>query len=220
VLAAIGGHVAFGQYDWFHRYEVYISALAAVTLLWLMAELKPRLDPRVSTGLKMPLLLLLAFASWPYVSASWVTPAASRNIYEQQYQMGRFAREFYRRPLAVNDLGLAAYGNPNYVLDLWGLGSEQVRKAKLAGHYGPAVMADLAAEHGVGLAMIYDRWFPRGVPADWTKVAVLHSPFVTVAVGDVAFYRTPAADPAEVNRALAAFAPTLPPNVSLEILAP
>ncbi|MGJ4892113.1 hypothetical protein ACQR1Y_28240 [Bradyrhizobium sp. HKCCYLRH3099] len=220
VLAAIGGHVAFGQYDWFHRYEVYVIALGAVTWLWLIAQLKPQLDARVAHALKVPLLLLLGYASWPYASAAWVSPMASRNISQQQYQMGRFVHEFYPHPVAVNDLGLVAYRNPNYVLDLWGLGSEPVRKAKLAGRYGPDEMAALAAERGVGLVMIYDRWFTRGVPASWTKVAVLHSPFVTVAVGDVSFYRTPAADAAEVNRALAAFAPTLPPDVSLEILAP
>ncbi|MGJ4926724.1 hypothetical protein ACQR1I_01865 [Bradyrhizobium sp. HKCCYLS2038] len=219
VLAAIGGHVAFGQYDWFHRYEVYVIALAAVTWLWLLGRLKPLLDRRMSVALNVPMLLLLGFAAWPYMDAAWVTPTASRNIYEQQYQMGRFVRELYRRPVAVNDLGLVAYRNPNYVLDLWGLGSEQVRKARLAGQYGPAEMADLAAVRDVGLAMIYDRWFPRGVPATWTKVAVLHSPFVTVAVGDVAFYRTAAADAADLSRALDAFAADLPANVSLERLA-
>ncbi|MDU1668451.1 MAG: hypothetical protein E6833_19815, partial [Bradyrhizobium sp.] len=210
--------VAFGQYDWFHRYEVYVIALAAVAWLWLVARLRPHLDARVATALNAPLLMLLGFAAWPYVAAALATPLASRNIYQQQYQMGRFAREFYRHPVAVNDLGLVAYRNPNYVLDLWGLGSEPVRKAKLAGHYGPAEMAALAAQHAVGMAMIYDRWFPQGVPASWTKVAVLHTPFVTVAAGDVAFYRTPDADPAEVTRALKAFAPTLPPNVALDIL--
>lgn len=218
VLAAVGGHVAFGQYDWFHRYEVYVIALAAVAWLWLVARLRPHLDARVATALNAPLLMLLGFAAWPYVAAALATPLASRNIYQQQYQMGRFAREFYRHPVAVNDLGLVAYRNPNYVLDLWGLGSEPVRKAKLAGHYGPAEMAALAAQHAVDMAMIYDRWFPQGVPASWTKVAVLHTPFVTVAAGDVAFYRTPDADPAEVTRALEAFAPTLPPNVALDIL--
>ena len=90
----------------------------------------------------------------PYVAAALVTPFAARNIYEQQYQMGRFAREIYNRPVAVNDLGLVAYKNTNFVLDLWGLGSEEVRKAKLSGHYGPEQMTALADHHHTGVAMI------------------------------------------------------------------
>jgi hypothetical protein len=79
-------------------------------------------------------------------------------------------------------------------------------------------MAALAASYDVGLVMIYDSWFPQGLPMDWTKVAVLHTNLVTAAGSDVAFYRTPAVDAADVTRALEAFAPTLPARDSLEIL--
>jgi hypothetical protein len=219
VLAAISAHLAFGQYDWFHRYEVYIIALASSALLWSVAQVKLRLDVRAWAVTRVALVLLLGFVGMPYVSAALVTPFAARNIYEQQYQMGRFVREFYRHPVAVNDLGLVAYENPNFVLDLWGLGSEPVRKAKLAGQYGPAQMGVLASEHRVGLVMIYDTWFGDGVPSNWTKVAILHTTLVTAAAADVAFYRTPTADATELTQALTAFAKTLPPRDSLEILA-
>jgi hypothetical protein len=218
VMAAIGGHLAFGQYDWFYRYEVYIIALAATALLWSVAQLKPTLDIRAWAVTRVALVLLLAFVVTPYVSAALITPFAARNIYEQQYQMGRFVREFYPHPAAVNDLGLVAYKNRNFVLDLWGLGSEPVRKAKQAGQYGPAQMAALAFEHRVGLVMIYDSWFRDGVPWSWTKVAVLHTNLVTAAGADVSFYRTPTADAAELAQALQAFAATLPPRDRLEIL--
>jgi hypothetical protein len=219
VEAAIGGHLAFGQYNWFHRYEVYVMALAVLTLLWIAAQVRPQLGARAWSTIKVALLLLMVLVGQPYLSAALVSPFGARNIYEQQYQMGRFAREFYPRPVAVNDLGLVAYKNPNFVLDLWGLGSEEVRKAKLAGEYGPARMAELTTAYDVGLVMIYDSWFPQGLPASWIKVAVLHTNLVTAAGADVAFYRTPSADAADVMRALEAFAPTLPTRDSLEILA-
>jgi hypothetical protein len=217
--AAVAGHLAFGQYNWFHRYEVYVTALAVLTLLWIAAEVRPQLGARAWGAIKVVLVLLMALVAQPYLSAALITPFGARNIYEQQYQMGRFAREFYPHPVAVNDLGLVAYRNPNFVLDLWGLGSEQVRRAKLAGTYGPERMAELASSYGVAVVMIYDNWFPQGVPASWTKVAVLHSNLVTAAGADVAFYRTPAADTAEVTQALEAFATTLPARDSLEIVA-
>ncbi|WP_407157763.1 hypothetical protein [Bradyrhizobium sp. STM 3557] len=219
VEAAIGGHLAFGQYNWFHRYEVYVTALAALTLLWIATEVRPQLGARAWGMTKIALILLMALVAQPYLSAALITPFGARNIYEQQYQMGRFAREFCPHPVAVNDLGLVAYRNPNFVLDLWGLGSEQVRKAKLAGQYGPERMGELASAYDVGVAMIYDNWFPQGVPATWTKVAVLHTNLVTAAGADVAFYRTPSADAAEVTRVLEAFAKALPPRDRLEMLA-
>jgi hypothetical protein len=216
--AAIGGHLAFGQYNWFHRYEVYVITLAVLTLLWIAAEVRPQLGARAWGAIKVALILLMALVAQPYLSAALITPFGARNIYEQQYQMGRFAREFYAHPVAVYDLGLVAYRNPNFVLDLWGLGSEQVRKAKLAGQYSYERMAELAAAYDVGVVMIYDNWFPQGVPPSWTKVAVLHTNLVTAAGADVTFYRTPSADAADVTRALEAFATALPARVNLEIL--
>lgn len=218
VEAAIGGHLAFGQYNWFHRYEVYVVALAVLALLWIAAEARPQVAARGWSMIKVALVLLMALVAQPYLSAALVSPFGARNISEQQYQMGRFAQDFYPHPVAVNDLGLVAYGNPNFVLDLWGLGSEEVRKAKLAGEYGPERMAQLAADHKVGVVMIYDNWFAQGVPSNWRKVAVLHTNLVTAAGADVAFYRTPSADAVEVTHALEAFAPTLPARDRLEIL--
>jgi hypothetical protein len=95
-----------------------------------------------------------------------------------------------------------------------------VRRAKMADRYGPEEMAALANEHDVGLVMIYDTWFPQGVPATWTKIAVLHTNPVTAAAGDVAFYRTPAANTEEVDRALASFQSILPVRDTLEIVKP
>jgi hypothetical protein len=219
-LAAAVAHIAFGQYDWFHRYEVYIIALASLALFYVVAHLKPTLSVPQWTAAKVGVVCLIGFAGTPYMAAVLETPFASRGIYEQQYQMSVFTRQLYNRPVAVNDLGLVAYKNSNFALDLWGLGSESVRRAKMADRYGPEEMAALANEHDVGLVMIYDTWFPQGVPATWTKIAVLHTNPVTAAAGDVAFYRTPAANTEEVDRALASFQSILPVRDTLEIVKP
>lgn len=219
-LTAIAAHLAFGEYDWFHRYEVYIIALATLALLYVTAQAKPHLNTARWITLQISVVLLIAFASTPYISAALQTPLAARNIYDQQYQMSLFAQQLYKHPVAVNDLGLVAYKNPNFVLDLWGLGSEKVRKAKLAGTYGPEKMAAFADEYHVGLVMIYRDWFPKGIPASWKAVAILHTDRVTAAVGDVSFYRTPAADAGEVAKALDAFKTILPSRDRLEIVVP
>ena len=219
VLAAIGAHLVFGQYGWFNRYEVYIMSLAVAALLWGVAQVRPCLSVLQWSLTKVGLVFGLGVAAMPYVMTALVTPLAASDIYEQQYQMARFAQSFYKRAVAVNDLGLVAYGNNNYALDLWGLGSEQVRKARISGQYGPAEMEALASDHGVGLVMIYDAWFPKGVPSSWTKVAVLRTTTVTLSQRDVAIYRTPLADAAEVTSALEAFKATIPPRDRLDIIA-
>ncbi|WP_229183636.1 hypothetical protein [Bradyrhizobium oropedii] len=219
VLVAIGAHLAFGQYGWFYRYEVYIVALAVLALLYAVARARTLLSVPQWTAATLASVGLAGLASVGYVSAALETPLASRGIYEQHYQLRRFAQQLYDRPVAVNDLGLVAWRNPNFVLDLWGLGSERVRKAKLAGHYGPDEMAVLADQYHVGVAMIYDSWFPKGVPASWKKVAILHTIPVTGEQGDVDFYITPAAEREVVDSALKVFASTLPARDRLEILA-
>ena len=219
VLAAVGAHLAFGQYDWFHRYEVYIIALVTLALLYATAHLKPLLGVPEWTAAKLGIVWLIGFGTAPYIIAAVKTPAASRGIYDQQYQMSVFARQLYDRPVAVNDLGLVAYKNPNFVLDLWGLGSEKVRKAKLAGQYGPKEMAVLAEDYHVGLIMIYDSWFPQGVPESWKKIAVLHTTTVSGAGDEVTFYRTPAAESEKVAQALKNFESILPPRDKLEMVA-
>jgi hypothetical protein len=218
VLAAIFAHLGFGQYDSFHRYEVYICALASVTLIWIVAQLLPRLPVGNRSFTAVITGVTIGFVSLPYLTAALQTPFASRGIYEQQHQLGRFAREFFPRPVAVNDLGLVSWRNSNFVLDLWGLGSETVRKAKQSGTYGPAQIASLAESRGIEIAMVYDRWFQSGMPAGWTKVAVLHTTAVTAAFGDVAFYRTANTDRSALAKALDVFEAQLPPRVTLERL--
>ncbi|WP_298276911.1 hypothetical protein [uncultured Bradyrhizobium sp.] len=217
VLAAIGAHLAFGQYGWFYRYEVYVMALAVLALLYAVAHARTRLSAPQWTAATLVSVALAGFVSVGYVSAALETPFAARGIYEQHYQLSRFAQQLYKGPVAVNDLGLVAWKDPDFVLDLWGLGSERVRKAKLADRYGPGEMAALADEYHVGVAMIYDSWFPKGVPAAWKKVATLHTIPVTGEQGDVVFYITPAADPKVVASALKAFGPTLPARDRLEM---
>ncbi len=59
-------------------------------------------------------------------------------------------------------------------------------QAVFADRYGPGEMAALADEYHVGVAMIYDSWFPpKGVLAAWKKVATLHTIPVTGEQGDV-----------------------------------
>jgi hypothetical protein len=110
------------------------------------------------------------------------TAISANNIFEQQYQMHRFVQDYYREPVAINDLGWVAYENPQYVLDLWGLASLEALQARMTAT-NPAWMDELARKHNVKLAIIYDSWFRKKPPA-WKAVAVMELSKTCITPGD------------------------------------
>ncbi|MDW8002925.1 MAG: hypothetical protein RMJ39_09770, partial [Deltaproteobacteria bacterium] len=150
----------------------------------------------------------------PYIKGLFTVPIASNNIYEQQYQMHRFVVEYYKKPVAVNDLGYVSYKNPYYVLDLAGLGSKKAfyyRKKELHSEWLEIIIKD----YNVGLAMIYDVWF-KEIPMNWIKIGTLtlsrHK--ITPACREVSFYATNLNEYYEINEKLKSFITTLPRGVT------
>jgi len=148
-----------------------------------------------------------------YVRGLKSLPVASNNIYEQQYQMHRFAVYYYGKPVAVNDLGYVAYKNNNYVLDVRGLGSLDAFRCS---RKGPSKewMNKLAGSHGVELVMIYSKWF-KDLPDTWIKIGDLRlgKPKITPAENSVAFYALNDQAYKEAVAKLRSFVKTLPSGV-------
>ena len=223
-------HLCAGAYGWVGRYEIYALAVGLFSsaylyrdlyrdaILALCTESASRAERQKGALLLIGYVIVLGWMGWRYLTVTLQTPGGSLNIYEQQYQMGEFAREIYARPVAVNDLGLVTFRNRHYVLDLYGLGSETARRARIAhGPHDVAWMQSLAADHDVGLAMIYDAWFPS-IPTSWVLVARLHlgSPRITAASSTVSIYRLPDGDASMIKHALDQFGASLPEGVRLE----
>lgn len=222
------GHAIGGGFFWLDRYDVYALAAGMAGLLYIYRQELSWAFNGLTHPHRQPLRFAIAgiacfCLAWSITKAGMfhimttrTVGLAARNIYEQQGQMSRFAREFYRAPVAVNDLGYVAWRNPNYVLDLVGLGSEEVR-------HDPArwvidMHAGLLRKHNVGLAMIYDYLLPAKKAVDWIPVAYLRlgSRRVAPASDTVTFYRTALGDAERINSALREFQKTLPPGVQLE----
>lgn len=212
-LAVLTGlsHVCFGRYGWFSRYEIY-----AYTAVIIPGFLLVRVSSVHAVVAGASLIGLLPVA-WPYAATTWMTPLASRNIYQQQYQMHRFVADYWKRPVAVNDLGLVSYHNPGFVLDLWGLGSEEIRRMKLAGTLDARAIDALLSRRQVSLMMAYEDWFAGLIPAGWQKVAVLETSRITAASGKVAFYVGEDVDRAAMRALLHAFGQTLPAGAVLHL---
>jgi hypothetical protein len=202
-----------GKLMGYARYEVYIlctGGLAAVHLfagvlrVWLSNALRALIIGTV--------IVIVCLRLGPYVLTT--TPAAARNVDRQQHQMHLLLTECWRKPAAINDLGWVAFRNDNYVLDLYGLGSEAARKARAAGE--PGWMQKLVDEHDVGLAMLYPEWFPD-MPKTWTPVGqiVLTDPAITPFSGtvDILATRPDAIEP--IRSCLRQFAP--PPGAKVVV---
>ncbi len=197
-------HILCGDITSLGRYEAYVMALVAVSSLVLSKSIF-----HIPT-VKMVMALMLLLISSENFLFTLKTPLASRGIYQQQYQMHRFAVDYWKRPIGVNDLGLVSYRNPTFVLDLWGLGSEEIRQMKFKRQLNAKSINDVVTRRGVDLMMIYEDWFKGLIPEQWTKVAILKTSKVAAFSGQVQIYITPKVDKGEIADLLGKFSKTLP----------
>jgi hypothetical protein len=220
VVGTLVAHILFGAWGWFARYEIYAVAIGiSGTLVLWRRELGAWLA-RGTVAVAVSILALICVGQ-RYLTVEAVTPVASLTMYEMNYQMHRFVVEFYRQPVGVNDIGWVSYRNPNYVLDLWGLGSETARLRRNAADRDPSWLKDLVAARRIGLVMVYDEWFPGQIPATWRQVGKLKSAHRMAAPFDtVAIYATSAAALPDSLAALHAFSRDLDPGTTVTVFDP
>ena len=217
LMACAGAlHLVAGAYGWVNRYEIYIIAGLIWGLAGTAAAFLRAADIRPGPRFAWAVLPLVPTIGLPYFQGLAVLPLACNNIYEQQYQMHRFVVDFWRKPVAVNDLGYVAFENPQYVLDLWGLASIEALKARLHGE-PTGWMSDLSKRHDVGLAMVYAPWF-QNRPPEWKPIAVLRlsRKLITPAWNEVTFYATSADYSSDIKDTILRFRSSLPQGVVIE----
>ncbi|MCB2094979.1 MAG: hypothetical protein H6901_06375 [Rhodobacteraceae bacterium] len=221
VLSAAGlAHLLFARIGWMHRYEHYIlvAQMAGLMLCAPAIGAAQPLGRRLVRRFAGLALIAAAVGYWPalFVNYLW----NPRAIHLQQAQMARFVHDFFKAPVAVNDLGWVSWNNDRFVLDLWGLGSQEVRHIFFAPEPPPQGWADaLVKEHDVRAALIYDSWFLPAIGPDWVRLGGLTMDGNWGVLGgwEVSFYATTAEAAPELREAMRAFAPTLPPDAHLSI---
>ena len=208
-------HLFLGQIGWLHRYEPYIL----VSLFGAILLGSTALSGRALQLVRAAAVVAILVAGSVYLPTLWGAHVWNpRAIHVQQAQMARFAQDYLKVPVAVNDLGRVAWGNPDYVLDIWGLGSAEARAIR----FGATPPADgwagpLARAQGIKAAMIYDFWFESAVGPDWVRVGELTMDPEKGEIGawKVSFYATDPDYAPEMREKLAAFAATLPDGAEL-----
>jgi hypothetical protein len=174
-------HLQLGRIMWFFRYEAYLVALGILTVSVQARQYLSKLD---LTSLRMPaigtsldrnrlyglVLVILFIAPLAGRGALWIywTPTASKNIYEQQYQMGLFLDRFYTgETVLMNDIGCANYLSDIMCVDKWGIGSLDVGQILLNGSMSADMLQIIAEERGVKVAILYADGL---IPEEWEEV--------------------------------------------------
>jgi hypothetical protein len=201
-------HLRFADVGWFYRYEAYLVVLGLLSVALALRDplrliatpFQQRYGLRyVAIGLT-GILFAMPFALRA-INSLTVIPDATKNIYEQQFQMATFLQEYYsEKEVAANDIGLIGYERDGRLLDLWGLGSIEVVRAKRSGSYNTETIRAMAEREHTKVAVVYDHWYNLygGLPREWLKVGTWTVSDSAVLGGNtVTFY---AVDPSEAQR--------------------
>lgn len=222
-ILSLTGQFALGGSPSPGRYEIYSQCFGVTAVVFggrgALQSAVQRLGAVRAAACGAVLLAALFPASLVWTA---IIPWAAQDIWRQQWQMRRFVLEQVKAPVAVNDVGLVAYRNPHMVLDLMGLGSEEMRLLRLAGRDDRAATASLVAKHKVEAIIVYDHWLMHRLPPGVERVAEFQLGRFNVAAGGpvVAVYATTPEAAVKLRQAATQFAPSMPPGSKLAIVPP
>jgi hypothetical protein len=213
-------HGAFASFGWFYRYEAYLIVLGSFHLgimglrYWQDNGWQGVKQHFIWVGLSALLLFNLPLRG---INSMRNSVRAIYNIYEQQYQMGMFMKQYYaQQTVAANDIGAISYYGDLQTLDLWGLGNNAVAMARKKGTWNNAFLQQLVKEKNTRIAVIYDSWFDKDLPAHWYKVATWEMPYNYIC-GDikVTFYGISESEAATLKTNLTSFEAALPKDIKV-----
>jgi 4-amino-4-deoxy-L-arabinose transferase-like glycosyltransferase len=215
-------HLQFSKTGYYYRYDMYLVALGII-IMFMMARslvLPGAVSEgrggllRTAPGVILTLLLgltLLVRAGHAFLQY----PAAVANTYQQQYQMGLFLQRYYTgETVAANDIGAINYLADIKTLDLVGLASIDIARARFKGVYTWQTISRLSYDHNVKMAIVYDSWLGDLIPPSWVKVGQWRITNNVVQGSDVvSFYGVNEASSEALATHLREFAPHLPLGV-------
>lgn len=185
-------HSLFGKFGWFFRYEAYLIVMGVFLLLRILFQEFEWKKWKQPANLIIGLFFLIFCCNLGFrMLNSWYrTPGAIHNIYDQQYQMGQFVKQYYNdQTVAVNDVGAVSFFSDSKVLDLIGLASNEVTKADLGKYKTTKFLQEHVAKHNAAIVIIFDSWFDPTISESWIKVAQWKLPYNVISGSDVvSFY--------------------------------
>jgi hypothetical protein len=215
MLVAAGLQVTFADVGWFDRYQAYLVVGLALALLGVLPALvAPRPDRARLAAIVLIALLMVR------VPLLLHTPGATYNVYENQYQLGRFLAAHYQgEPIAVNDIGYVGWQHDGDLVDVAGLGSIDVLRARKEGRLDVGFSTSELADHGVHVMAVYDEFFAGLVPPGWAAGGrwCMQSERIVLSSDCVTFYAPTGPDLDRLRAALREDAPAAPEGVVVSV---
>lgn len=222
LLAVTLIHLCFAATGWLYRYEAYLIFCSTVIIGLLLWQYGREVWLERGPVLRWMMAVVVFAAAFPLVLRSAAaftrTGDACVNIYEQQYQMGRFLHTYYDTDVnAVNDIGAVSFLTHGANIDLWGLGNIQVARSRKSGRWNPGFLDSLCRAQGARTAVLYEKWFNDSMRDRWTKVATWRIPNNVICGDDsVSFFAIRSTDAPALKGNLQAFEKQLPAGVEVK----
>ncbi|HEV1997723.1 MAG TPA: hypothetical protein VGR61_06295 [Candidatus Dormibacteraeota bacterium] len=210
-------HLALATLGWYDRYQEYLVVMG----VWLLFRYAVELAPDRRRVLAAAAVLALLLVSSPRKAILTIfTATASNNIYLQQHEMGVFLARYYDgKGAVINDLGEVSYQHHGPLLDMFGLGSYQVLKARRGHQFDASFVDSRTRAIGAPVAVIYSEYWKPQIPAGWKLVGswtVLHAPG-NLGGAKVDFWATSTGSADELRNHLAEYRRELPDGVKAEV---
>lgn len=166
--------IALGRMGWFFRYEGWLIAWGS---LLLISPARLLLD-RARAPL-IPLALLLATPLlWRAGEALRLFAPGARMNQDVDVTLARWvAAEWPDATIAAHDLGALSFLTDATLVDVIGLGTDEVARLRLKGQLDPARVDALLQAEGVDLAITGRDWLGAEKPASFVEIASLWAPF-------------------------------------------
>jgi hypothetical protein len=158
-LTAVFFHLEFARVGWAYRYEAYLMALGILVLAMHSKETLAIIYERLNLQQRLVAGSLILIMTIPIAARGAVSliksPVASKNIYEQQFQMGRFLKTHYnRQSVLAADIGAINFLADLACLDFIGLGSIEIAKARREGRFDQAFVKNIVDQKGIRIAVV------------------------------------------------------------------
>lgn len=229
-LSNIALYAAYSRSGWSYRYQSFLVALGILIIgIILFKYVQAWLNQ--AGFVKWTITILIFAVPLLYFGISAVvlmvkTPRASTNIYEQQYQMGKFLKQFYNgKGVALNDIGTSNFFADIKCVDLWGLSNLEISKLRRGGNFTEQKIREISEKHNVSVSIVYDSWFAEGdstiLPKEWKRTGKWKITNNVIA-GDsiVSFYALSSEEAELLSRSLEDFSNSLPRTVMYEKITP
>ena len=218
-------HLTLAKTGWFFRYEAYLVFIGIVAFMWLINDqFQNFLIKKDSLITYLVVLVLLMPCLYPLYArgkdAYLMTVPATKNIYEQQYQMARFLRKHYNEAsVCANDIGAICFFTDIKLFDIFGLGSIEIINLRMKKKFDQENIYKVSLQKNSEIVIVYEDWFIGKIPNEWAKVGTWSISNNVILGGDmVSFFATEKYDPHLLKNNLEDFSTSLPKQVKQNLL--